>query len=162
MTAKLESFHDNFVILRERLALARLKRYDSSRLKVPVRLVKSLNIPSEVEVFLKGFSFRSRIDGNGRMYVPSYLKGLLGDEEWVWVVKGEDGRFRVVEYREDPQLRLDEFEYTPFKPLPSCSMPRYSRGVGWCGRCGVAYPIEFGYCPRCGMKLRTRPRKKSH
>ena len=52
-------------------------------------------------MFLRRLNFRSRIDGSGRMYVPSYLKGLLGDEEWLWVVKGDNGRFRVVEHRED-------------------------------------------------------------
>jgi len=158
MLAKLESFHEGFVLLGDR-ALVRLKRYDPVRFKIPVRFVKEFGIPSEVEVFLKGLRFRARIDGSGRICLPAYLREVLGDELWVWV-RREDGGYRLIEYREDPQLKLDEFEQTPFKPVPACRMPRYGRGMGWCSRCGLAYPPEFKTCPRCGTKLRSRPRNK--
>ena len=134
--------------------LVRLRRYDCSRFGVPSSIAKRID-GGCVRVCVKGYTVAAKV-AHRKLYIPKWLSSVLGDELWVWFLEDEG---MMVEYRGDPQVRLTEYELTPFSGIPSCNMPRY-RSAGYCSRCCRAYPRELDRCPVCGLLLRKTPRHK--
>ena len=150
---------DDAVIFRGRVLL-RLKKHGETRFKVFKKIVKMMGIPREINILYSQFIFNARIDSEGRICFPAYLREKLKNiwELWFWV-KVEDNGCRLVEYRDEPQTTLDEFIYSPFNPPPSSKNPRYRSGAGYCSRCMSSYPASLRFCPIHGTMLRVKPRK---
>jgi len=100
------------------------------------------------------------------MHIPRDLTSIIfnGSEDgyvdlWLMVRKNGDG---YVEIFEIGQRRIDDYiiELGFFNPITGLKNPRYSEGYRYCGRCRKAFLTISRNCPRCGSRLRSKPKKK--
>lgn len=143
--------------------------FTDGKLKASKRLLGDLQLTGDevVEVFVPPFSFTTRIYRDSscvRIYVPAQFHGLVPRDFWASVRRsGGNGRAYVSVTWLLGQVVLDVFDVGYLRILdkiPSSKTPRYDRGMGYCGSCGAAYPLELSrFCPICGRQLRTRSRR---
>ena len=76
------------------------------------------------------------------------------------MVRKVDG---YVEIFEIGQRRIDYYiiELGFFNQFTGLKNLRYSEGYRYCGRCREAFLTDSRNCPRCGSRLRSKPKRNS-
>jgi len=172
--AKLSELKPYGFRLSENLFYARFRVYrdgdGNGRMKTNKQLGMDLGLDRSCRavLYLKGISYIGTLlcDGCVRMHIPRDITSIIfnGSEDgyvdlWLMVRK-MDG---YVEIFEIGQRRIDDYiiELGFFNPVIGLKSPRYSEGYRYCGRCREAFLTISRNCPRCGSRLRSKPKRNS-
>lgn len=131
-----------------------VRERNSVRLNASRRAVIGLGLPEKgrFEGVVRRYRVMGSFDFSGycfRMRLPNYVKNLFYDgERRIDVMICMDGDSLLLFYRAGEECRVVSF----------ARRPDYRRGVYWCGRCDLGFPMD--YCPSCRGKTRKKPRKQ--
>ena len=108
-----------------------------------------------VILYLKGISYSGTLlyDGCVRIHIPRDITSIIFNGS-------EDGYIEIFEIG---QRRIDDYiiELGFFNPITGLKNPRYGEGYRYCGRCREAFLTISRNCPRCGSRLRSKPKRNS-
>jgi hypothetical protein len=105
-------------------------------------------------------------DETVRMHIPrniiSYLfNGSENDYVDLWLLlRRENGHVEIFDLG---QRMIDD--YTPdglgLLTIVGMKSPRYGKGYRYCSSCREAFLTVSKLCPRCGLRLRSKPRREN-
>jgi hypothetical protein len=117
-------------------------------------------------LYLRGMEYRGTLvcDETVRMHVPRNIVSYLfnGSEDGyvdLWLLlRRENG---CVEIFDLGQRMIDDYALDGLGLLTIVGMksPRYCKGYKYCSSCREAFLTVSKLCPRCGLRLRSKPRR---
>ena len=106
-------------------------------------------------LYLKGISYSGTLlyDRCVRIHTPRDITSIIFNGS-------EDGYIEIFEIG---QTRIDDYiiDLSFFNPITGLKNPRYSKEYRYCGRCREAFLTISRNCPRCGSRLRSKPKRNS-
>ena len=162
--------------LLDNLFYARFRVYrdldGNGRMKTNKQLGEDLGLDKSCRaiLYLKGITYSGTLlhDGCVRIHIPRDITSTIfnGSENrhvdlWLMVRKNGDGYVEIFEYG---QRRIDDYilDLSFFNPVTGLRSPRYYKGYRYCSSCREAFLIDYEHCPRCGSRLRSKPKRNSH
>jgi len=160
--------------LSENLFYAKFRIYKdcdgNGKMKAHVLLGKEAGLDKTCKavLYLKGMEYRGTLvyDETVRMHIPRNIVSYLfnGSEDGytdLWLLlRRENGYVEMIDLG---QRRLDD--YTPdglgLLTVLGMKSPRYGKGYKYCSSCREAFLTISKLCPRCGMRLRSKPRREN-
>jgi hypothetical protein len=118
-------------------------------------------------LYLKGMEYRGTLvcDETVRIHIPrniiSYLfNGSENSYVDLWLMlRRENGCVEIIDFG---QRSLDD--YTPdlglLNTVVMLKSPRYGKGYRYCSLCRQAFLTVSKLCPKCGLRLRSKPRRE--
>ena len=175
LVAKLSEVKPYGFKLLENLFYARFRVYrdldGNGRMKTNKQLGEDMGLDRSCRavLYLKGVTYHGTLlhDGCVRMHIPRDLASIIfnGSEDkytdlWL-MVRRMDGYVEIFEYG---QRRMDDYilDLGFLNPVTGLKSPRYRKGYRYCSSCGEAFLIDYEHCPRCGSRLRSKPKRNSH
>jgi hypothetical protein len=121
---------------------------------------------SKAVLYLRGMEYRGTLifDETVRMHIPRNMVSYLfnGSENGyvdLWLLlRRENGYVEIFDFG---QRMIDDYAPDGLGLLTIVGMknPRYGKGYRYCSSCREAFLTVSKLCPRCGLRLRSKPRR---
>jgi hypothetical protein len=172
--ARLDGVRDYGLKLSQNLFFVKFRIYrdcdGNGKMKAHVSLGRDAGLEKTCKavLYLKGMEYRGHInvDETVRMHIPRNIISYLfnGSENGyvdLWLMLRRENGY--VEIFDSGQRMIDD--YTPdlglLNTIIGMKSPRYGKGYRYCSSCREAFLTVSKLCPRCGLRLRSKPRREN-